>query len=156
MPYLIDGHNLIPTIPDLSLDELDDEIRLLELLLRFCRKTGKKAHVYFDQAPVGQSRVQSFGSVVAHFVGVGQTADDAIYKHLKRLKNEAKNWTVVSSDRGVASSARHVHAKVISSANFARKLQETDQHRGKTARSDFNISPEEIKEWLRLFGNHED
>jgi hypothetical protein len=34
MPFLIDGHNLIGALPDLDLDDPDDEARLVERLQR--------------------------------------------------------------------------------------------------------------------------
>ena len=50
MPYLIDGHNLIPKIPGLSLEMLDDEDRLIELLQEFARVRRQRIEVFFDQA----------------------------------------------------------------------------------------------------------
>ena len=36
MPYLIDGHNLIPKL-GLRLDSVDDEMELVAILQEFCR-----------------------------------------------------------------------------------------------------------------------
>ena len=36
MPYLIDGHNLIPKL-GLRLESLDDEMELIAILQEFCR-----------------------------------------------------------------------------------------------------------------------
>ena len=41
MPFLIDGHNLIPHIRGLSLSQLDDELALLGLLNSFLKGTQK-------------------------------------------------------------------------------------------------------------------
>ena len=59
MPYIIDGHNLIPRIPDLSLQDIDDEMQLVEMLQDFCRISRKKVEVYFDNAPPGQLRCKN-------------------------------------------------------------------------------------------------
>jgi hypothetical protein len=32
MPFLVDGHNLIPKLQGLTLEEIDDEVHLIELL----------------------------------------------------------------------------------------------------------------------------
>ncbi len=85
MPYLIDGHNLIPKIPGFSLRNLDDEIELVQKLQEFCRRSGKQVEVFFDNAPVGQARIQKYGLVKAHFVRSGRTADDAIISRLENL-----------------------------------------------------------------------
>lgn len=151
MPYLIDGHNLIPKVPGLSLDDPEDEKGLIELLQAFCQRTGKAVQVYFDNAPPGQAHAQVHGLVTARFVRQGQTADQAISRHLRRLGNEAANWTVVSSDRQVKANARAARAQVIGSAAFAVKL--LDQPKG-SEEPETLPSEEEVEEWLRLFGEH--
>jgi uncharacterized protein len=101
MPYLIDGHNLIPKVPGLNLSDIDDEMELVELLQVFCRRKRKTAEVYFDQAPPGFSGRRRFGQVTAYFVPQGHSADDAIRQRLKHLGKAARNWAVVSSDHQV-------------------------------------------------------
>ena len=95
MPYLIDGHNLIPKVAGLSLKAVDDEMQLIELLQEFCR-IGASRWRYFDNSPPGQPGSGAFGPVTARFVREGRTADDAIAARLKRLGRSARNWTVVS------------------------------------------------------------
>ncbi len=55
MLILIDGHNLIPKIPGMSLADLDDENQLIPLLQTYCRKRRNTVEVYFDRAPVGRA-----------------------------------------------------------------------------------------------------
>ena len=59
MPYLIDGHNLIPRIPGLSLKDLDDETALIQILQRFAARQGSRVDVFFDRAPPGQADSKS-------------------------------------------------------------------------------------------------
>jgi predicted RNA-binding protein with PIN domain len=106
MAYIVDGHNLIPKIPGLSLRALDDEMQLIELLQEFCRVRRKKVELYFDNAPPGQAQVRKFGWVTARFIRQGSSADQAIHNRLEALGAAARNWTVVSSDQAVQSSAR--------------------------------------------------
>ncbi len=157
MPYLIDGHNLIPKIPGLSLQAIDDEVQLMKRLKVFCRQHRKRVDVYFDNAPVGQSRTRKFGSVTAHFVRQGMTADAAIYARLRSLKRSARNWTVVSSDREVQAAARAANAQVISSEVFAQELEQPAKEEisvpsGPESDANLALSQEEIDGWLRLFG----
>ena len=157
MPYIIDGHNLIPKVPGLSLDDPEDEAKLVELLTQFTQKTGKRIQVFFDRAPTGHSRVRNFGAVVARFARSGQTADDAIYRYLQRLEGAAHNWTVVSSDHMVQNGARHARAKVIPSEEFARTLLDTiNETHTSTKQDDVNLSADEVDEWLHLFGDDEE
>ena len=149
MPYLIDGHNLIPKV-GLRLDSIDDEMELISILQEFCRLERRQVEVFFDGAPAPQARTQKVGAVTAHFVRLGTTADDAIRNRLKRLGKSAKNWTVVSSDRRVQADARAAHAEVTSSDSFAGMLEQTRNSTPKP-NSDRKISPQEVDEWLKIF-----
>jgi predicted RNA-binding protein with PIN domain len=154
MPYLIDGHNLIPKISGLSLRVINDEEQLIELILEFCRRRRKQAEIYFDNSPSGQPRSQNFGLVMARFIRQGQIADDAIQARLARLGKNARNWTVVSSDKAVQARARAARAHYISSEVFAQQIEQvlsgTPPDSGKG--SDAMLSSEELNNWLDLFG----
>ncbi|MBN1231099.1 MAG: NYN domain-containing protein [Anaerolineales bacterium] len=152
MPYLIDGHNLIPHIPGLKLQDLDDEKHLTEMLDAFCRKSRKTMTVYFDQGQPGGLPVQKLGNVTVRFVRQGITADEGLFKHLKRLGGAARNWTVVSSDREVIANARSCHARMVSSADFARDLLKTLEGRDGAKTEDVHLNEDEIQGWLDLFG----
>jgi predicted RNA-binding protein with PIN domain len=158
MPTIIDGHNLIPKLPGFSLRAVDDEIQLIELLQEYCRRARKHVEVYFDSAPPGQSRAKNYGSVTAHFVRQGQTADQAIRNKLSRLGGKARNWTVVSSDREVQSTARAARARVMSAEAFAGRITEVlaqEEGRGEM-QDERSLNPEELQDWLKLFGADED
>jgi uncharacterized protein len=110
--------------------------------------------VFFDNAPAGGMRVRVLGLVTARFVRSGTTADDAIRKRLTSLGREARNWTVVSSDLAVQTSARASQARVISSDAFAAQMQSVfNQRPEKPAKdTDASLTEGEIDEWLDLFG----
>lgn len=149
MPFLIDGHNLIPKA-GLRLDAPDDELELAAILQEFCRRTRGTAQVYFDGASGSQARTQRFGRLTAHFVRAGSSADAAIAAHVKRLGRAARNWTVVSSDRAVQQVARGAQAKILSSEAFAAQLEETPRSVPKRP-GDRVLSSEEVSDWLKLF-----
>jgi predicted RNA-binding protein with PIN domain len=149
MPYLIDGHNLIPKL-GLRLDSPDDEMELIAILQEFSRLERRQVEVFFDGAPAGQARTRKLGSVTAHFVRLGTTADDAIRNRLKALGKAAKNWTVVSSDRKVQTDARAVQAEVVSSDSFAGMLKHTRNSAPKP-NQERKLSPKEVDDWLKLF-----
>lgn len=154
MPYLIDGHNLIPKIPGLRLDVVDDEHRLVELLQEFCRLNRKKVEVYFDRAAQGQVGQRRLGIVTAYFVRVGQTADQAIAARLRKMGRGARNWTVVSSDLSVREAARRAGANSLTSEEFATLLRNSispkiDSEPDKS--SETRLNPAEVEEWLKIF-----
>jgi len=152
MPYLIDGHNLIPKVAGLDLGELDDEMRLVELLQLFCQREHRQVEVYFDKAPPGQPRARIFGAVIARFVPEGKTADQAIQARLIRLGRAARNWTVISSDREVQAAARAHRSPTLSSESFARRLQQTLQGPPSSdeASSTAALTSDELEYWLEL------
>ena len=151
MPFLIDGHNLIPKM-GLRLDSLDDEMELITILQEFCRLERKQVEVYFDGAPTPHAGTRKLGAVTAHFVRLGTSADDAIRNRLKKLGKSAKNWTVVSSDRQVQSESRAAQAGIISSDAFSeimKKALTTDPKAGDNRK----LSKQEVDDWLKFFEN---
>lgn len=153
MPYLVDGHNLIPKIPGLALSDPEDEQRLIELLVEFSVRQGKQIEVFFDNAPPGGTRARSFGRVLARFVRQGMPADEAIRRRLNNLGRAARNWTVVSSDQAVQAAARAAQAQALSSEAFARLLNRSLDAATPDpgASSEALLKPEEVDEWLKLF-----
>jgi predicted RNA-binding protein with PIN domain len=149
MPYLIDGHNLIPKL-GLRLDSIDDEMELVAILQEFCRMERKQVEVFFDGAPTPQAGTRKLGAVTARFVRLGTTADNAIRKRLKSLARSARNWTVVSSDRQVQAEARAALAEVISSDSFAVTLTQARASAPKP-NNERKLSQKEIDDWLKLF-----
>ena len=161
MPYLIDGHNLIPKM-GLRLDSPDDEMELIVILQEFCRLERKHAvsprrargpngvEVYFDGAPTPHAGTRKLGAVTAHFVPLGTTADDAIRNRLRKLGRSAKNWAVVSSDRQVQAEARAAQAEIISSDSFAGTIRQTRATAPKPG-DNRKLSKQEIEEWLKFF-----
>ncbi len=152
MPYLVDGHNLIPKIPGMSLKMIDDENQLIQMLQDFCRQQQKGVEVFFDRAPAGSEPKKKLGRLTVHYVRQGRSADSAIYERLRKLGGEAHNWTVVSSDRAVQASARQERAQFLDSETFARQLfQAKDAGISSSERPEYSNSPEEIDEWLEFF-----
>ena len=147
MPYLIDGHNLIPNIPGLRLDQLDDEQSLFTLLDEYFKRVRKKAIVYFDQASLSSHSNFHTAYLHAHFIRPPSSADKAILLRLKELGGDARNHTIVTSDHWIADNARAVGASVISSDDFARKLRSTPSKPEKKAKN----SDEDIDYWLDAF-----
>ena len=150
MPFLIDGHNLIPKL-GLSLRNVDDEMQLVSRLQEFCRAERKAVEVYFDGAPAGQSGTRRLGLVTAHFVRLGSSADAAIRARLKTLGRAARNWTVVTSDRAVQSEARAAGATIISSDAFAGQVNASKRAPTHSSGPEAGMSDAEVEEWLRLF-----
>jgi predicted RNA-binding protein with PIN domain len=134
----------------LRLDSPDDEMELVAILQEFARLHRREVEVYFDGAPAGSAGARSLGTVRAHFVPLGQTADSLMRARLRKMGKTAKNWTVVSSDHEIQNTAHAVHAEFISSEAFVKLLREARASAPK-ASSDKPLSEREVEEWLALF-----
>jgi len=153
MPYIVDGHNLIPKIPGLSLRAIDDEMQLIELLQEFCRVQRKALEVYFDNAPPGQARLRKYGWVTAYFIRQGTSADQAIRNRLEKLGRATSDWIVVSSDLAVQAAARRSGASVVKAEDFSRQMQKALQGIGQASEkgADTILKPDEVEAWLKFF-----
>lgn len=157
MRYIIDGHNLIPRIAGLSLKELDDEARLIQILEKYCQKNRDRVIVFFDKAAPGHQGAANYGAVSAFFVSERRKADDAIHDYLAAHRGEARNFIVVSSDRQVQQDARSFHTGVLSAETFSEHLSQslipTGQITGESSADP--LTPEEVAEWERIFTRYD-
>lgn len=148
MPFLIDGHNLIPHVRGLSLAQPDDELALLELLDGYFKDERKKAVVFFDKAAPGVEQNIQRGFVSAHFTRPPLNADKAIRNAIRELGRSAVNYTVVTSDLEVSDNARRLRAHVLSSAEFAQMLAS-----GGRRNKDVKREPaDDMDYWMKVFG----
>ncbi|MBL8062209.1 MAG: NYN domain-containing protein [Anaerolineales bacterium] len=154
MPYLIDGHNLIPKL-GFRLDDPDDEIKLGNILQDFARIKRQQVEVYFDGAPAGQAGPRKLGTVKAYFIRRGQTADSAIRARLNSMGKSAKNWTVISSDREVQNAARVNRASFFSSEEFVQQIKVTLREGMTSASGEPHISSQDVDEWMKIFNGGE-
>jgi len=147
MSYLIDGHNLIPKIPGVNLDDLDDEQHLIELLQEYFRCIRKKAVLFFDRGKPGNRSIQNTEFLQVHFVRLPSTADQAIIAFLKNQGGAARKFTVISSDHEVCDAVHHFGARVLSSDLFASMLSDGEDRHKKIK----NSHAKEIDYWLKKF-----
>lgn len=151
MPYLIDGHNLIGVMPDVTLEDPDDEAMLIVRLRGYLARSGKKAVVYFDRRAPGAADPAPGAGLTVRFVSAPRTADDAIEAYLARLGRQAANWVVVSSDHRVAETAARAGARHLSSPAFYRQMTGFEAERGEDEKPEVPTSEAEIDRWRRLF-----
>ena len=156
MHYLIDGHNLIAKMPDISLEDPDDEVQLVLLLRSWASQRKKRlVTVIFDGGlPGGKDVRLSTPSVRVVFAQEGRTADALLIARIYKAQN-AGEFTAVSSDNQIVVAANKKRMPVIKSEKFMRKLgRQAEDKRVVTAVPDDNphVSNKEVAEWLDLFG----
>lgn len=156
MPYLIDGHNVIGQMPDIALDDPNDEAMLVQKLIAFNARTRKKVIVVFDHGvPGGVSRM-STKQVQVVFAPQRSSADLVMIERIGKAPDKAQ-WTVVTSDRRVVEAARRNRMTTMPSDEFAAlllspapKAAPVEPDPGEAA--DVRLSDDEVDEWLRQFG----
>ena len=100
MRWLIDGHNLIGRMPDLRLDDPNDEEKLLQHLRRYRAKTGHSITVIFDPGHSYQpGQTKKEGGITIQFAPPGKTADQLIMRRIRKVKNPQAVIVVTSGIR---------------------------------------------------------
>nr|WP_044199467.1 NYN domain-containing protein [Oscillochloris trichoides] len=160
MPILIDGHNLIGQLREVSLADPDDEAQLVMLLRRYAtRKRGRRVVVIFDGGVYGHPGNLNGYGVECHFAKSPKDADSELIRRIRAVKRRDE-WQVVSSDHAVMGEARAKGLTVISAQQFARRLEAMNAPQPNASirekRNDRPLSPAEIAEWMRLFGVQEE
>lgn len=157
MPLLVDGHNLIGQVPGLSLADADDEAQLVQLLRRYSTaKRGRQVVVVFDHGVYGHPQQLNGYGISCYFARSPRDADAELIKRLRAI-TRPRDWTLVTSDRQIASVAAERGVKTIAAHEFARQLAEHPAAARPArppahAKPDVRLSPAEIEEWLRIFG----
>jgi predicted RNA-binding protein with PIN domain len=148
MPLLIDGHNLIARLPDLHLDDPDDEAQLVERLRRYQARTGKQLTVFFDSGlPGGPARDLSTSQVKVIFAPAGQSADALIVSRVRRSR-DPRGLTVVTSDQNIIAAVEARAARVLRAEAFAAEL---DAAPTPSVPDEVTLSQAEVEKWLALF-----
>jgi predicted RNA-binding protein with PIN domain len=157
MQYLIDGHNLIGKMPDISLSDPDDEVQLILRLRSWTAVSQKrKVIVYFDGGiPGGKNINLSSSQVKVIFASYNRTADSYLIAHLKRIKNPPE-YLLVTSDQEIIKAATHQKINTMRSEEFAALMDEQWQDYLPsptiTNDEDRQLSDAEVNEWMNIFG----
>ncbi len=150
---LIDGHNLIAQMPDLSLDDPDDEQKMVVVLRKYAAWRRAKVVVVFDSGiPGGRSNELSGGGVTAIFAGSHTIADRVLMERIRELKKPGE-WVVVSSDREVQQAAARRHLIVWSSQDFIKRLARPTPTAKTPTPDEQPVSTADVDEWLSIFGD---
>ncbi|PIE80118.1 MAG: hypothetical protein CSA11_09405 [Chloroflexi bacterium] len=164
MHYIIDGHNLIGSMPDISLKDPNDEVKLVLRIKSWLAESKKRqVTLFFDSGSQGApvNRLSSRHLKVI-FAPVGKTADSLIIRHLHKLKNP-RTYTLVTSDQEIVRAAKSLRIAAMLSEEFvqrmgfmspgkAGKITEEKQTPEPEKPEQPIISEAEVQEWLDLFG----
>ncbi|MBC8162786.1 MAG: NYN domain-containing protein [Roseiflexaceae bacterium] len=154
MKFLIDGHNLIGQMPGISLSDEDDEAKLVLALRGFATADRRRSLiVVFDHGVYGHPHSLDGYGVACFFARSPQDADTQLIKRITAITRPSE-WRVITSDREVARAATSHNIRVTSSHDFVHELSAPAKPRTAqpTDKPEARLSPAQINEWLRLFG----
>jgi len=152
MIFLIDGHNLIPHIPGLSLKELDDECQLIGMLQEFSRVSRQRVEVYFDKAPAGQSGTRNYGAVKAHFIREDSTADEAIISGSEALAGRRRAAWSLPPITGCKTRCARCMPELSIQASLQRDHPKIGGDK-KSNDSDQPVDAAQVEYWLKRFSS---
>src|SRR5260221_14451426 len=116
--FLVDGHNLIGQLQDLSLEDPQDEAKLTVAIRRYCMRARIKATVIFDNGlPGGVSRQLSNSDVTVIFAPQGVRADALLMRRTREIG--VRDVVLVTSDRRILRLAFAYGIETLSSEEFA-------------------------------------
>ncbi|MCG6961987.1 MAG: NYN domain-containing protein [Acidobacteria bacterium] len=143
MPVLVDGNNLMHSFP--THDRTRAAVRRSTLELARSEKTS--VTVVFDgPAPDGVPERERLGRTTIVYSGA-EKADDVIVRSLP-AGSSAREWVVVTADRGLADRARRRGAQVRRPADWLRKLMPG----ARTYKNDDSpLTAGEIADWEAYF-----
>lgn len=164
---LVDGHNLIGQLEDLSLTDPHDEAKLTMAIKSYCMRSRAKATIIFDNGmPGGFSRELSNSSVQVYFAPPRTKADTILMQRAKDMMSQ-NEFIMVTSDRQIVRLCYAYGIETMASEEFALMLgfrpvevEEPDEVTGVTRRrvtivyeKDPNpvVSVDEIAYWLPIF-----
>jgi predicted RNA-binding protein with PIN domain len=164
MHYIIDGHNLIGKMPDISLKDPNDEIKLTMRIKSWVAESKKRqVTLFFDGGIQGSHQNRLSGrNMKVIFAPSGRTADSLIISQMRKLKNP-REYTLVTSDREIIGHAKSLRIRSLLSEEFIERMgfvfkekPEKAPKVEKEAKPDkpdaSKISDAEVQEWLDLFG----
>jgi len=156
MSILIDGHNLIGQLADLSLADPNDEAKLVQRLRVYRSTVSCPITVVFDH---GENYVPpqslSGGGVEVVFANSQSSADEHIIQRI-RQNGAPHRLLVISSDQDIQAAARSCGAQVMTSQEFALEMKKRHAPKHKKRRrttQEPSLSAREVEEWLAVFKN---
>lgn len=147
MPLLIDGNNLLHSLPRSERSRAD----VRHLVLEAVRHERLQVTVVFDGPPPdGSPNVEHLGRVTVRYSG-SSSADDVILRALPE-GYRASEWAVVTDDRELGNRIRDRGGRVLS-------LGEWHSRRPRPSRRPTHepmLSSHDITEWEGYFANNRD
>jgi predicted RNA-binding protein with PIN domain len=149
MHFIIDGHNLIGSLPDINLSDHDDEFKLVMMLRRVATaKKGRQVLVVFDRGVYGHPQSLNGYGVTCHFALSPEDADTQIIRRIKGFA-KPKEWSLVSADRRIIDVANQYGVRLMKNAMFMQHMlrQTNTKAEFHDEKPEVPLSAAEIEAW---------
>ncbi len=157
---IIDGYNVIYSVPELaaraSQDLAEARAALVQRLASYVSRRRVEVVVVFDGSTVSPAAVPGASPPGVRVLFSRPPANaDSVIEHLIGTEARPRNLTLVTGDRHLIQVAQGRGAKVLPPLRFVGQLGGRPPAHD-VAESKFNsqLSEEEVREWLSLFGEH--
>jgi predicted RNA-binding protein with PIN domain len=151
--YILDGYNIIHAIPSLKRTLVHDAESAREMLIhsagQFCITKKIRCTIVFDGIAPDNYRKGPSHAPIHVVYSSPLTADAKIKQMIEHSKNRSL-LVIISSDREILRYAQVCSCQSHTSKHFAHLLADTDDN--VTEKSDAPLSPSQLDEWLRIFG----
>ena len=151
--FILDGYNIIHAIPSLKKTLAHDAASARELLVhsvaQLTHQRKFRCTIVFDGVAPLDSAKQSAHAPV-HVLYSSPLNADAKIKHMIEQSKNRSLLVIVTSDREILNFARVYSCQSHSSKHFANLLSSRDDPA--VEKSDAPLSPAQINEWLKIFG----
>ena len=157
---IIDGWNVAWRIPEIAKYIPEDLSRARTILntrlQNYYQQKKVVLKIIYDGKPGIINSDPSMRNIDIRFSRDPEKADHLIIKFLKKEK-KPQQWSVVTSDRELANTARNLGANVTSSDMFLKKIQSSlSQQIDNDAKDTPALSKSEIDYWLKKFQENDD
>lgn len=142
MPILLDGNNLLHKMPGSRRSRADVRSQVLEVTRR---ETMSVTVVFDGPPPAGAPEKESLGRVTVIYAG-SRTADDVIVNMLP-AGAAAKQFSVITDDRGLAGRVRERGAMVRKLAEWQRRPKQ----KPRPSKFESKLSSHDVADWEDFF-----
>ena len=155
MPVIIDGYNLLRSIPNDESSNPVDDVQLCRILGEYLTAVSETGQIIFDGiGPPDKTGFDNIRNLEVFFSGQSLEADDVIEDKLK-LNTAPKRLMVVSSDRRLRKAAMARKAIAVKSDVFWQKVQKQLARKAKfkePSEKRQGLNQGETNQWMKFFG----
>lgn len=154
--FIIDGYNYILRHSHIDMSEehalWDAREQLIHQMIAYLGQRQIRITIVFDgQDLKGITKIRRPAGISVRFSKAPTKADPVIISMVQKSRMP-QNIIVVTSDSGLAAVCQSYGSEILTSEDFSAKIERERQKQHVVQKYEHDMTPSELKEWLRLFG----